>query len=235
MTKDVQEQIFEPFFTTKEKGKGTGLGLSTVYGIVKQSGGYIWVYSEVNKGSCFKLYFPKEERSLATVAPLQFSNSAGRGETILLAEDEESLRESVGDYLRKSGYEVLEASNGQQALEVADRHVGAIHLLLTDVIMPKMSGPDLARELASRNEMSVLYMSGYTDDAMVNHSLLEPGVAFVQKPISLSELGVKVRSILDSYSSDGHQLGAIGLGQVIIADSQTEHAATSGSTIKGCF
>jgi len=214
MTKDVQEQIFEPFFTTKEKGKGTGLGLSTVYGIVKQSGGYIWVDSEPDHGTCFKLYFPKAERSLAAVAPLQFSNSAGRGETILLVEDEDSLRESVGDYLRKSGYEVLAASNGQQALEVADRQVGAIHLLLTDVIMPQMSGPELARELASRKEMNVLYMSGYTDDAIVNHSVLEPGVAFVQKPISLSELGVKVRSILDSHSSDGHQQGAIGLGQV---------------------
>jgi PAS domain S-box-containing protein len=213
MTKEVQDRIFEPFFTTKEKGKGTGLGLSTVYGIVKQSGGYIWVYSEVGKGSCFKLYFPRIEKPAATAAPLQPSSSEVRGETILLVEDEASVRESVGEYLRECGYEVLEASNGQQALEVMDGHAGPTHLLLTDVIMPKMSGPELARKLASRNGLVTLYMSGYTDDTIVNHGVLEPG-SFIQKPFSLSALAEKVRNILDSVSRKGQEQDPAGLGQI---------------------
>jgi PAS domain S-box-containing protein len=214
MTKDVQERIFEPFFTTKEKGKGTGLGLSTVYGIVKQSGGYIWVYSEVGKGSCFKLYFPKTEKSVTTVVPLQFPGSANRGETILLVEDEDSLRESVREYLRLCGYEVLEGANGQEALEVAERHLGAIHLLLTDVIMPKMNGPELARELSSREGMAVLFMSGYTDDAIVDHGVLEAGAAFLQKPFSLTTLGAKVRNLLDSRNTKGQEQSTIGPNQM---------------------
>jgi len=207
MTKDVQERVFEPFFTTKENGKGTGLGLATVYGIVKQSGGYIWVYSEVGRGSCFKLYFPQSEESSTAAVPLQTSRNEGRGETILLVEDEDSLREAVHDYLRENGYEVLEAANGQEALEVAARHSGGIHLLLTDVIMPKMSGPELARELSSREGMAVLFMSGYTDDAIVNHGVLQPGVAFLQKPFSLDVLGAKVRNVLDSRQTAGQNQG----------------------------
>ena len=203
MTKDVQERIFEPFFTTKENGKGTGLGLATVYGIVKQSGGYIWVYSEAGRGSCFKLYFPQSEKSFVTAVPLSISRNEGCGETILLVEDEDSLREAVHDYLRQNGYAVLEASNGQEALEVAAPHIGGIDLLLTDVIMPKMSGPELVRELPSQAGLAVLFMSGYTDDAIVNHGVLQPGMAFLQKPFSLDVLGAKVRSVLDSRPTVG--------------------------------
>jgi PAS domain S-box-containing protein len=198
MTKEVQERLFEPFFTTKERGKGTGLGLATVYGIVKQSGGHIWVYSEPNNGSCFKLYFPKVDQSVTTTMPQQFSTIESHGETILVAEDEDSLRESISKYLNERGYIVLKAANGQQALELADRHTGPIHLLLTDVIMPKMSGPELVRRLACRPGMVALFMSGYTDDAIVNHGVLQAGTAFVQKPFSLSALGRKVREILGS-------------------------------------
>jgi PAS domain S-box-containing protein len=205
MTKEVQEHVFEPFFTTKEKGKGTGLGLSTVYGIVQQSGGYIWVYSEVGKGSCFKLYFPTIDEPVVTAASLHTVTSEGRGETIMLVEDEDSVRESVGEYLRGCGYEILEASSGQEALEVVARHIGPIHLLLTDVIMPRMSGPELARKLAAHHRIGVtLYMSGYTDDAIVNHGLLNSGAAFLQKPFSLNTLGMKVGNVLDSLK---HPMG----------------------------
>jgi CheY-like chemotaxis protein len=207
MTKAVQERIFEPFFTTKEKGKGTGLGMSTVYGIVKQSGGYIWLYSEVGKGSCFKLYLPRIDKQVTTAAPLQPSPSEGKGETILLAEDEEAVRESVAEYLRRCGYDVLEACNGQHALEVVDRHKGPIHLLLTDVIMPKMGGPELARELASRNKIAAtLYMSGYTDDAIVNHGLVESGVAFIQKPFSFTALTTKMQHIIGYRKTERRDL-----------------------------
>jgi signal transduction histidine kinase/CheY-like chemotaxis protein len=202
MTKEVQERLFEPFFTTKERGKGTGLGLATVYGIVKQSGGYIWVYSEPNNGSCFKVYFPKVDQPVATSMPQRFSNTESHGETILVAEDEDSLRESISEYLKERGYIVLKASDGQQALELADRHTGPIHLLLTDVIMPKISGPDLARRLASRPGMETLFMSGYTDDAIVSHGVLQAGTAFLQKPFSLSTLGSKVRRTLTSAKAE---------------------------------
>jgi PAS domain S-box-containing protein len=198
MTKEVQERLFEPFFTTKERGKGTGLGLATVYGIVKQSGGHIWVYSEPNNGSCFKLYFPKVDQSVTTTMHQQFSTIESHGETILVAEDEDSLRESISKYLNERGYIVLKAADGQQALELADHHDGPIHLLLTDVIMPKMSGPELARRLACRPGMVALFMSGYTDDAIVSHGVLQAGTAFVQKPFSLSALGIKVRETLGS-------------------------------------
>jgi PAS domain S-box-containing protein len=198
MTKEVQERLFEPFFTTKERGKGTGLGLATVYGIVKQSGGHIWVYSEPNNGSCFKLYFPRVDQSVTTTMPQQLSIIENHGETILVAEDEDSLRESISKYLNERGYIVLKAADGQQALELADRYNGPIHLLLTDVIMPKMSGPELARRLACRPGMVALFMSGYTDDAVINHGVLQAGTAFVQKPFSLSALGRKVRETLGS-------------------------------------
>jgi CheY-like chemotaxis protein len=178
-------------------GKATGLGLSTVYGIVKQSGGYIRLYSEVGKGSCFKLYFPKIDKQVTTVAAGQPSTSEGHGETILLVEDEDAVRESVGEYLRRYGYLVLEACNGQHAMEVVDRHKGPIHLLLTDVIMPKMGGPELARELVSRNRIAAtLFMSGYTDDAIVNLGLVGSGVAFIQKPFSYSALTTTIQQII---------------------------------------
>ena len=200
MTKEVRERLFEPFFTSKERGKGTGLGLATVYGIVKQSGGYIWVYSEPNNGSCFKLYFPRVDQPVTTTMSQQSSTVESHGETILVAEDEDSLRESISEYLKELGYMVLKASDGQQALELADHHGGRIHLLLTDVIMPKMSGAELARRLACRSGMVTLFMSGYTDDAIVNHGVLQAGMAFIQKPFSLSALARKVRELLNTAS-----------------------------------
>jgi nitrogen-specific signal transduction histidine kinase/ActR/RegA family two-component response regulator len=206
MTKEVQERIFEPFFTTKEKGKGTGLGLSTVYGIVKQTGGHIWVYSEVGKGTSFKLYFPKENTPATRVALQSARNVNGRGETILLVEDEDSLRELASSYLGEHGYAVLPASNGREALELADRHNGPIHLLLTDVIMPKIGGPELATALASRRGMATLYMSGYTDNAIVNHDVIGSSTAFLQKPFSLNTLGAKVRAVLDSPETSGRRV-----------------------------
>jgi len=204
MTKEVQEHLFEPFFTTKERGKGTGLGLATVYGIVKQSGGDIWVYSEPNNGSCFKLYFPKVDQPVTATIHQQFSTIENHGETILVVEDEDALRESVSEYLRELGYKVLKAADGQQALELADRYDGFIHLLLTDVIMPKMSGPELARRLASRPGMVVLFMSGYTDDAIVNHGVLQADTAFIQKPFSLSALASKVHELLEANNQFRH-------------------------------
>jgi CheY-like chemotaxis protein len=155
------------------------------------------LYSEVGKGSCFKLYFPKIDKQVTTAASIQPSTSKGHGETILLVEDEDAVRESVGEYLRRGGYEVLEACNGQHALEVVDRHNGPIHLLLTDVIMPKMGGSELARELVLRNRIAAtLFMSGYTDDAIVNHGLVESGAAFIQKPFSFSALTTKIQQVI---------------------------------------
>jgi PAS domain S-box-containing protein len=201
MSPEVQARVFEPFFTTKEQGKGTGLGLSTVYGIVKQSGGYIWVYSEAGKGSCFKLYFPRVEMPATASSPQPTSITERGLETVLVVEDDDSLREVVSEYLGGHGYRILQASDGQKGLEVVDHHIGAIDLVLTDVIMPKMSGPELAAKIASCRELATLFMSGYTDDAIVNHGILRADTAFIQKPFSLSALGKKVREVLDSHKT----------------------------------
>lgn len=192
--------IFEPFFTTKEKGKGTGLGLSTVYGIVKQSGGNVWVYSEVGRGTTIKIYLPRvderaqeSERSAETVADRQGS------ETILLAEDEEAVRTLARQVLEIHGYQVLEAANGGAALLICERHKEPIHLLITDVIMPEMSGRDLADRLAQlRPDMKVLFMSGYTDNAIVHQGVLDEGTNFIQKPFPTDALARKVRAVLDA-------------------------------------
>jgi CheY-like chemotaxis protein len=202
MTKEVQERIFEPFFTTKERGKGTGLGLSTVYGIVKQSGGYVWVYSEPGHGSCFRLYFPRVDQPLTAVAPVT-SALEHRGETILVVEDEDALRQAVCHHLTRLGYVVLQAASGQQALEVVNRHPGVLDLLLTDVIMPKMSGPELARQLKRRQPIVVLYMSGYADEAIVHRGALDPGVTLIHKPFSMDTLAVKLRDLLDGQGKTG--------------------------------
>jgi signal transduction histidine kinase/ActR/RegA family two-component response regulator len=199
MSRDTQARIFEPFFTTKEMGKGTGLGLSTVFGIVQQSGGNIWVYSEVGKGTTFKVYLPRVD---AEVDPLkaQATPTTLRGtETILLVEDEEQVRAVALSALRRQGYHVLVAQHAGEALLLCESHPESIDLLLTDVVMPQMSGPELARRLArSRPEMKVLCMSGYTDDSIVRHGVLDIGVAFIQKPITPALLARKVREVLDN-------------------------------------
>src|SRR6266705_1616415 len=195
-----QARIFEPFFTTKEKGKGTGLGLATVYGIVKQSGGWIWVYSEPGHGTTFKIYLPRVTEAAAPAAPSPAPSVSVRGtETVLLVEDEEMIRNLVQKVLKANGYTVLVAASGRDAERVAEQHDGPIHLLVTDVVMPGMNGREVAQRLAgARAGIQVLYLSGYTDDAIVHHGVLEPGVAFLQKPFTPAVLGRKVREVLDS-------------------------------------
>ena len=199
MTPEVRGRVFEPFFTTKEKVKGTGLGLSTVYGIVKQSDGNIWVYSEPGKGTTFKIYLPREDEPLEEVVERVAGGELHRGdETILVVEDNDEVREVAVRILSGQGYRVLEASQGLDAFLICTEHDGPIHLLLTDVVMPKMSGRELAETLMSiRPRIKVLYMSGYTDNAIVHHGVLETGMDFIQKPFAVDTLARKVREVLD--------------------------------------
>jgi PAS domain S-box-containing protein len=202
MDRETQTHIFEPFFTTKEKGKGTGLGLATVYGIVKQSGGFIWFYSEPGQGTTFKIYLPRveEERSV-TSAPPSAPTIQG-SETILLVEDATPVREVARAVLSRCGYAVVVAGDGRAALEAAARHSGPIHLLVTDVIMPEIGGRQLADRLLELHPgLRVLFVSGYTDDAIIRHGILEPGIAFLQKPFTPESLAAKVREVLDSPPS----------------------------------
>ena len=198
MDTETQAKMFDPFFTTKEFGKGTGLGLATVYGIVKQSGGYIWVYSELGKGTIFKVYLPRTEQTPQQAAPSQTTQVTLRGcETILLAEDSESLREVAREYLESVGYTVLEAGSGAEVLQKAGDFAGKIHLLLTDVVMPEMSGPELVTRLVSlRPETKVIFTSGYTDDAVTRQGVFDPAVAFIQKPYRPKMLARKIREVL---------------------------------------
>lgn len=199
MDSKTQSQIFDPFFTTKELGKGTGLGLATVYGIVKQSGGYIWVYSEIAKGTVFKVYLPRVKQTTCAAERLDPDGPPQRGsETILLAEDSASLREIAQEYLQSLGYTVIEAGSGKEAFQRSEAFGGEIHMLLTDVVMPEMGGRQLAEAIAAKRPIiKVLYTSGYTDDAIVRQGVLEPGIAFIQKPYRPRALARKVREILD--------------------------------------
>ncbi|TAM81070.1 MAG: PAS domain-containing sensor histidine kinase [Acidobacteria bacterium] len=202
MDPGVQKHIFEPFFTTKETGKGTGLGLATAYGIVKQSGGFIWVYSEVGVGTVFKIYFPRvlEENEVPTVIQHEPEQLKGT-ETILVAEDEVALRTLICETLERFGYKVLLAADGEEAVRLSEQIGEAIHLLIADVVMPRMSGREVAEHVtAARPKIEVLYISGYTDDAIIHHGAIGPNIAFLQKPFTPAALARKVRQILEHKS-----------------------------------
>jgi CheY-like chemotaxis protein len=201
MNKEIQSRIFEPFFTTKEQGKGTGLSLATVHGIVSQSDGHIWIYSEVGQGTTFKIYLPQVEESIGPFPLNQFFPKTHLGsETILLVEDEDMVRSLTYRVLLQNGYTVLEAHYGEEAIKICKQYKAPIHLLLTDVIMPGgMSGGQLAAHLTQlRPDLKVLYTSGYTDNTIIHHNILDPDTAFLQKPFTPDTLIRKVRDVLDA-------------------------------------
>jgi CheY-like chemotaxis protein len=199
MDKTTQAHIFEPFFTTKPVGQGTGLGLSTVYGIVKQSGGYVWVYSELDRGTTFKIYLPAVSAVTKAVEAEREGNAElpGSPERILLVEDEPNVRRIARRILERNGYTVLEAANGAEALRVLERRQEPIALVLTDLVMPEMGGRELAAKLRIVSPTSrVLFMSGYTEDAVLRQSVMEPGAIFLDKPFTFDTLIRKVREAL---------------------------------------
>jgi CheY-like chemotaxis protein len=196
-------RIFDPVFTTTDGQKGTGLGLSTVYGIVRQSRGHVWVYSEPGRGATFKVYLPRVSAAGAPrfTSPPVPATLKGT-ETILLVDDDDQVRAVARHILRRSGYVVLDAANAGEALLVCEKHTAAIHLLLTDVVLPRMSGRELADRLAKlRPAMKILYMSGYADEAILQHGILESGAAFLQKPLTRDKLTRKVRQVLSGRGS----------------------------------
>ena len=200
MSEEIRQKVFDPFFTTKGKSRGTGLGLATVYGIVKQSGGSIWVYSEQGRGTSFTIYLPTvtAEHSSAVKTDPVVGQSSG-SETVLIVEDQDSVRAVMKAVLTRSGYKVLEAEGGPAALELSRGLADPIHLLLTDVVMPRMSGRELAQVMkAECPNLRVLYTSGYTDDAVLRHGILQPNVAFLHKPFTAAGLSQKVRQVLDA-------------------------------------
>jgi CheY-like chemotaxis protein len=198
MTQEVVQHIFDPFFTTKEIGAGTGLGLSTVYGIVKQAGGWIWVYSEPGKGSTFKLYFPRAGGAPEPLATPDLAAETLRGtETVLVVEDQPQVRKLTLAMLESQGYRLLEAASGSEALSMSERYPEPIHLLITDVEMPGMTGRELATRLvALRPSLKTLYTSGYTANAIAHEGVLDAGVAYLPKPFSPVQLAAKVREVL---------------------------------------
>ena len=205
MDSETQSHIFEPFFTTKGT-KGTGLGLSTVYGIIKQSGGYIWVFSEMGRGTTFKIYLPRVastgEAAAQVAAPVELQKPEPGTETILLVEDEANLRYLARQYLEKQGYKVIEAADGAVAMQIAVAHEKVIHLLLTDVIMPGMNGRELAQRISEiRPNVKILYMSGYTENVIGHNGMLDAGVRLLQKPFNLRDLRSKVREVLDETAT----------------------------------
>lgn len=203
MSEPTKTKIFEPFFTTKEAGKGTGLGLATVYGIVKQSSGFIWVDSEINQGTCFRINFPRVAQSPAVVKPETVVPIPRGSETILLVEDEELVRRAAVEVLNVLGYQVFEAGNGNQAIQLAEIYTQPIHLLLTDVVMPKMNGKELSERIKVLHpETAILFMSGYTDDIIAHHGILEENISFLGKPFSPSTLAIKVREVLGTDNEE---------------------------------
>jgi PAS domain S-box-containing protein len=210
MNEEVKARIFEPFFTTKERGKGSGLGLATVYGIIKQSNGHIWVYSEERKGTTFKIYLPRSGEVGPESQHPEFDQDVPTGgETVMLVEDKAEVRDLARRVLLRQGYRVLEAEDGQEALELAAHHRGPIHLLLSDVVMPGMSGQTLAASLVSANpDLRTLFISGYTDEAVARHGVLGPDVAFLQKPFGPMDLACKIREILDEPQHQDEHAGS---------------------------
>jgi nitrogen-specific signal transduction histidine kinase len=203
MDEQTKNRIFEPFFTTKERGKGTGLGLSTVFGIVNQSGGNIWVISEPGQGTTFKVYLPRSAPGSmpAPCNPPSVPTRSTRAETILVVEDEDALRNVAARTLRATGYKVMTAASAEEALLTATQYLGGIHLLLTDVIMPGMNGQMLAQELKmARPSLVVLYMSGYADNVLGQRGVIDRGVHFLAKPFVAADLALKVRTVLDGNS-----------------------------------
>jgi CheY-like chemotaxis protein len=206
MDRDTKARLFEPFFTTKDSGRGTGLGLSTVYGIVKQNGGYIFVDSEPAAGTTFRLYFPR--RAVTEIAPAPAARAprqtTGGSERILVVEDDPGVRQFVARVLASRGYLVLPVSSADEAVALANQQESSIDLLLTDVVMPGSTGRALATNLCqSRPDLKVLYMSGYTTEAIVDHSILDPSVAFIGKPFTAEHLAAKVRETLDGSGPGG--------------------------------
>jgi signal transduction histidine kinase len=199
MSRETQKHLFEPFFTTKDLGKGTGLGLSTVYGIVKQSGGWIWVYSEEGKGTTFKIYLPRVDEKAEPSLPAAHSNGNGGSETILLVEDEPTVREVAARVLRRSGYTVVEALNGADALSKCKEPGSRFDLIVTDIVMPEMGGLELAKRVKETQPFAgILFTSGYTEEAVQRRSFLEPGAAFLEKPFTPAHLAQRARQVLDS-------------------------------------
>jgi CheY-like chemotaxis protein len=198
MTQEVVQHIFDPFFTTKAIGAGTGLGLSTVYGIVKQAGGWIWVYSEPGKGSTFKVYLPRAAAAPEPLTePVLAAETLRGSETVLVVEDQPEVRKLTLAMLESQGYRLLEAASGSEALSLSERYREPIHLLITDVAMPGMTGKELATRLVTlRPSLRTLYTSGYTANAIAHEGVLDAGVAYLPKPFSAAQLAAKVREVL---------------------------------------